>query len=96
MAWRVFAVVLDDPNREAIERLEQKYGEDFLKLGSGVALVRTRKAVASTVAREAEIGEDAEDQSAEGLVIRVFPDQCAGYTFRSVWKWLKDAEKDPE
>lgn len=96
MARRVFAVVLDEPDVTTWNRLQERYGEDFLRLNAQTAFVRTKEADPSTVAVDAAITKYVEESSAaDGFVIEVSPSTSSGFTFQSVWKWLRDAKKDP-
>ena len=89
MSLRVFAVVLDEPNDDAVRRLRDAYGNDFHPLNDTTALVRA-EALSETIAVAAGI--KGRDRIAGGVVFRLNR-FYAGYTRRSVWKWLAEAEE---
>ena len=97
MAKRVLAVVINEGSSDAFDRLKEKYDSDFLQLSPGVGLVRSAGDVPSAVAGHAGIPgykPDTEDKSApEGIVFEV-TSLYAGYTYPSVWEWLREALKD--
>ena len=93
MARRIYAVILDEDNDAAIQRLDKKYGSDFLRLNDTAALVRTSD-IAKTIASAAGIGlvpSEDDPPEAEGIVFQLGPSH-AGYTFQSRWEWIKSED----
>ena len=97
MPRRIYAVILDEENDVAIQKLDKKYGSDFLRLNGTAALVRTND-IARAVASAAGIGVvPSEDKApkAEGIVLQLGPSH-AGYTFQSRWEWIKSEDAQAE
>ena len=98
MAQRVFAVVLSEGSQAGLERLKEKYKTDFLGLTPNVGLVRVddMSAAVATVAGIPRNDADLESEAspAEGIVFEVAPSKAAGYTYTSVWAWLREARQD--
>ena len=88
MAKQVFAVLLDEPSPQVVERLKAAYKSgtfshtDCFHLVAVGATVLTR-----TVATK--IGLYDEDGSPGGVVIRVDVTAYAGYTNPTLWEWIK-------
>ena len=85
----VYAVMLNDSNRDVRVRLEQKYGPDNIYLIGNAFLVRTTE-LAEGVAIAAGI--KGEDRFATGVVFKLNR-AYAGFTARSLWDWLGQAEQ---
>ena len=88
MPTPVFAVVLDEPNDLARDRLRAKY-PNIYALNDTVSLVRT-EGLAESVAITAGI--KGEDRIVNGIVFKLNR-AYSGYTARSVWEWLQQAEE---
>ena len=88
MSTPVFAVVLDEPNDQARERLQTAYPNIYL-LNDTVSLVRT-DGLAESVAITAGIKGD--DRIVSGIVFKLNR-AYSGYRARSVWEWLQQGEE---
>ncbi|MXZ61147.1 MAG: hypothetical protein F4228_13915 [Acidobacteria bacterium] len=92
MAKRIFAVVLEEGARDGLDRLREKYQQDFIELTPTTGLVRA-DADAATVAGEVGIPRtkaeiESKEGYPEGLVFEVIKGRAVGYTFQAVWAWL--------
>lgn len=84
---RVYVVMLDAPNNEAVARITGSYASSY-QLSGQAFLVRT-KDLAETVAITAGIKGD--DRVVSGVVFKLNT-IYAGYTSRTLWDWLSEAE----
>ena len=85
----VFAVVLDAPNSKAVERIQQKY-PDHYQLNDTLFLVNS-DAITEKIAHAVGIS-DAEDKRIQSGVVFRLNHSYFGYTSRSLWEWLDNAE----
>ena len=86
----VYAVVLDNENHDAVERIRTKYS-NYHELSRTLFLVHT-DAIADQVARTIGIKGDNRIEGAEGVVFKL-NHSYAGYTSRALWDWLTQAEE---
>ena len=87
----VFAVVLIEPNADVKRRIAEKfpghleYTPTFFLLESDL--------LAEVVAASVGIKGDDRIEEASGFVIKLEEFSYSGYTSRSLWEWLREAEK---
>lgn len=85
----VFAVVLNTPNPEVAKLIEDEY-PDCYKVNETLFLVQS-DFVADTVANSVGIKGDGRIENARGVIFRL-NHSYAGYSARSLWDWLSQAE----
>ena len=85
---KVFAVLLDEPNPVAIQRLTEAYPGNTYEVSNTSVLVRA-EGLAEAVAKAAGIKGD--DRTVTGVVFALNR-AYAGYSSRALWAWLAEAE----
>ncbi len=88
----IFAIVLLSPNEGVEKRLFEKYPKGY-KFNSTLYLVQA-DALAEQVAMSVGVKGDNREPDASGFVIKLERYSYSGYTQRSLWDWLSDAESD--
>lgn len=89
MAKRVFAVILDEPNKTALDALKHAYDTDFYQVNDLVGLVRT-EALSGLVAETAGFKDEG---PASGVVFKLNR-WYSGFTYRGLWEWLSEVEDE--
>ena len=85
---RVFAVLLDQPSQDAVQRLNDAYPENTYQVTDTSLLVRTSD-LAEDIAVSAGIKGD---RIAPGVVFKL-NGSYAGYSSRALWEWLGEVEE---
>ena len=86
---RVFAVLLDEPSQNAVQRLNDAYPENTYQVTDTSFLVRTSD-LAEDIAVSAGI--KGSDRIASGVVFKLNR-AYAGYSSRALWEWLGEVEE---
>jgi len=89
----VFAVVLDEPNPEVAARIQDQYPGHY-RLNDTLFLVSSHE-VAEKVAQAVGITGDQSSHLQSGVVFRL-NHYYSGFTSRTLWEWLEQAEKYDE
>lgn len=88
----VFATFLDDETAEARERIAEHYpGTQHLELTDQLFLISS-DSIADSVARNIGLKGDDQIKGLTGVVFKLNA-AYAGFTYRSIWDWLTEAEK---
>ena len=87
----VFAIALSQPNQSVSSLITTHYPECY-KYSETLYLVQT-DALAENVATNVGIKGEDRVSDASGFVIKLQEFSYAGYTTRSLWDWLREAEK---
>lgn len=88
----VFAAFLDGDTRAARARIDKYYpGIHQLELSDHLFLIRS-DSIAETVAQNIGLKGDDRLPDARGVVFKLNA-AYAGFTYRSVWDWLAEAER---
>lgn len=86
MARSLFVVILDDPEPKALDRVEETYGENFLRLNDGACFIRA-EGMSSDVAKALKL--TGKDREFDGIVFAL-GDSYSGYTFMTTHRWLAE------
>ena len=87
----VFAIALDSPNQE-VDSLVSINCPGFFKYSPTLYLV-VADGLAETVAINVGIKGEERVSDALGFVIKLEEFSYSGYTSRSLWEWLREADK---
>lgn len=88
----VFATFLDDETSAAEERIREHYpGTRHLQLTDHLYLINS-DSVADAVAWKVGLKGDDQVPGLTGVVFKLNA-AYAGFTYRSIWDWLKEAEQ---
>ena len=93
MSFKVFAVVLLEPNDEVAGRIDERYEESF-EFNETFYLIKCPRTVMShEVAEVIGFKGEAQIEGASGFVIQQRP-AYSGYTRRDLWEWLGSLTDD--
>lgn len=87
----IYAVVLIEPNAEVGGRIRREYPGSFEYTPTFFLL--EADALAETVAISVGIKGDDRIEEASGFIIKLEAFSYSGYTSRTLWEWLREAEK---
>ena len=87
----VFAIALFQPNSLVTESIQTSFPKHY-EYNQTLYFVQADD-LAETVAIKVGIKGDARVENSSGFVIKLQEFSYSGYTRRSLWDWLKDAEK---
>ena len=87
----VFATYLDGQTDEARDRIQNKYAGAHLELIDERLFLIHADAIAETVARNVGLKGPDRIHDLTGVVFKL-NSAYSGFTYRSIWDWLKEAE----
>lgn len=87
----VFAAYLDGKTDEAAARIKERYSGAHLELLDERLYLISADTIAETVARRIGLKGDNQVNGVTGVVFKLNA-AYAGFTYRSIWDWLKEAE----
>lgn len=89
----IFAVMLGEPNPQIIERIDERYPENYEL--SPTLIVLSSKDTPEQIAFRIGIKKDkrTKDEDVSGVVFRLMH-SYAGYSYGSFWDWIEQYEDD--
>lgn len=88
----VFAVVLQEPNREIHQRLSDNFS-NYFSYTDTFFLLEAERLLTEEVAKIVGVKGDNRLQGISGWVLRLDDYTYSGYTSKSLWEWLQGVEK---
>lgn len=92
MSKQVFAVLLDEPNEQVVENLQNGYKTNYEHTDVFHLLAVDKGVLTRDVATK--IGIRTDPSIGSGVVIKVQPTAYSGYTDPALWEWLGNVNKD--